>query len=743
MDWQSASSLPHTRTASTSERAAIVAELGNNLVAYNFENANPILIHDGDLHVAGNLDNDTLLVVRGDLVIDGMYDDYRSDIGVLVVFGDMRVRDAYSWGAMFVQGDLDATGLLMTVYNDFTFEVDGKLNARALVVSDKSADFTASEVGASWTDDRDETSISLALRMLQPELFTQPATLELEEDSDFTSLAFDHEYARDRVSAGESVFRGEPGDASLPQWAQAAIAPDTATADLAALIGKDALVDQLIAARASLPRTLAEQLVTRGDEVVLAWLAQTAPQVVLAAGASAMTPDAAASLAGDPNTGAEDLERIAKHADPQVRIALAGREELAPALINRLATDADADVRAAVIAAAFNALELDPAVLAARLREDAPAMKDALVGAKLDTTQALALVPALSDQGLRDFARLLLEQARGARPTALDAAGIVALAEAVLARKQTDASTDAFLSLPTDAQRKRLDALASTGALDLSQVLEASPDAELLQRIVAMADAADEALPYELGRNPNLPAALQLDLVARAAKAGPDPDDAGMNTPDELLSELLANDAMTDAAVLAATELALARGLDGDGGGMQNALFHHRNLPPRAIELLDDALGDNDDWALQLMLQRRATPSQLDRALRNWYDDRPEIVNELRRIEAKGGDFFTALARAKNTELREVAAWSLATPEASLLALIDDPEASVASVASGHPSLPMDARLDLVRRAPADAYRHVELDAAHWIELATSLPTRAQRMAALTELARVRERPAR
>ena len=541
------------------------------------------------------------------------------------------------------------------------------------------------------------------------------------------------------TSTHASVFRSEPGDTALPQWAQAAIASDTATADLAALIGKDALIDQLIAARAGLPGTLAEQLVRGGDKTVLAWLAQTAPQVVLAAGASALTAESAAALAGDPDTGADDLERIAEHADPQVRIALAGREELSGALINRLAADTHADVRAAVIAASLNALELEPAVLAARLREDTPAMQDALVGAKLDTAQALALVPTLSEQGLRNYARLLLEQARGARPTALDAAGIVALADVVLARKQPDASTDAFLSLPAQEQRQRLDALASARALDLSRVLETSPDAELLQRIVAMADAAGAPLPYQLGRNPNLPAALQLDLVARAARATPDPEDASMDTPDELLSELLANDAATDDAVLAATELALARGLDPEDGGMQNALFHHRNLPPQAIELLDDALGDNEDWALQLMLQRRATAAQLDRALRRWYDDRPEIVNELRRIEAKDGDFFVALAKAKNTELREVAAWSLATPETALLALIDDPEPAVASAASGHPSLPMDARLTLVRRSPADAYRHVTLDAAQWTALSTSLPTRETRIAAMAQAARKRE----
>lgn len=742
-EWQSASTLTGTHTASASERAALVTQLARSQVVYNFEGDSRVLIHDGDLRIDGNLASGELLVVRGNLTVTGMYDDDRDDgIGVLVVLGDMHVRDVYSWGAMHVSGDLTASGLLMTVYNDFTFEVGGKLDARALLVSDKSTDYTAGTVGVAWTDERRDTDIAAGLRTLEPSLFTHAGHMELDEDSDVHSLDIDSELARDRLASGEQVFRANPGDASLPHWAQAAIAAATPAETLDGLIGKDPLIDQLIAARPALPPPLAKRLVAGGDPVVLAWLAQTSPQLVLAAGAQAMTPDAAAAVVAQAQTSEDELLRIATHADPRVRIALAGRDELSTALINRLAADTDASVRAAVIAAQYNALELEPAVLTARLRDDAPAVKDALVGARLDTSQALALLPQLSEHGRRDFARLLREQARGARPTALDTAGIVAVADAILARKQADAATDAFMSLPPPLQRDRFDALAAARVLDLAAILETSADADLLQRIVAMADKAGAPLPYQLARNPNLPDAMQLDLVARAAKSRPDPDDDSMDAPDDLLSELLGNDAATDAAVLAATDLALARGLAPDDGGMQNALFHHRNLPPQAIERLDAALGNSEDWALQLLLQRRATPAQLDRALRRWYDDRRELLDELRRIQAKGGDYFTALANAKHTELREVAAWNIATPLPALLALVDDAEQGVAWTASGHPALPAQARMQLVPRADVDAYPNVGLDAARWTELATSLPTRAQRMAALAQAATAREREA-
>jgi len=113
---------------------------------------------------------------------------------------------------------------------------------------------------------------------------------------------------------------------------------------------------------------------------VLGWLGQTAPQVVLAADSSAMTPDAATALVGHAETSEEDLQRIAAHPDPLVRIALAERNELSAALINRLAADADPKVRAAVIDAQFNALELEPDVLKSRLGDDAQAVPSLLPG---------------------------------------------------------------------------------------------------------------------------------------------------------------------------------------------------------------------------------------------------------------------------------------------------------------------------------------------------------------------------
>lgn len=65
---------------------------------------------------------------------------------MLVVLGDLVVRDLVSWGSVYVAGDLRAEGIVYGYYNDFTFEVEGKVHARALVLYDKSASYRAGEL---------------------------------------------------------------------------------------------------------------------------------------------------------------------------------------------------------------------------------------------------------------------------------------------------------------------------------------------------------------------------------------------------------------------------------------------------------------------------------------------------------------------------------------------------------------------------------------------------------------------
>lgn len=280
-EWTRASQLPGLQPATAAQIKLFRHKLGGTMMKDYIERGSHVLVHEGDLRIDGNLDNDAILVVQGDLEVTGMYDDYRADIGILVVFGDLRVADAYSWGAMYVQGDLHANGLVMTVYNDFTFELGGAVHARGLVVSDKSADYDRGTLGFALDDmgGSTEADIVAALRAVEPDLFTAPGHLDLYSGA-LDELQFDHDAARDRLADGGIVFRASPASAELPAWTSQAIAEDSDAETLDALIGRDPLVDQLIASRGGLTPAIARRLATTDDATVHAWLAQTAPDAL-------------------------------------------------------------------------------------------------------------------------------------------------------------------------------------------------------------------------------------------------------------------------------------------------------------------------------------------------------------------------------------------------------------------------------------------------------------------------------
>ncbi|MET8825580.1 hypothetical protein ABZX40_31700 [Streptomyces sp. NPDC004610] len=103
--------------------------------------------HPGDLRLPGDTELDIALVVEGDLTVDGFLDDDVSRLGMLVVLGDLVVRDLLSSGALYVGGDLRADGLVYGYYNDFTFEVAGAVHARALILDDKFSDYRRGTLG--------------------------------------------------------------------------------------------------------------------------------------------------------------------------------------------------------------------------------------------------------------------------------------------------------------------------------------------------------------------------------------------------------------------------------------------------------------------------------------------------------------------------------------------------------------------------------------------------------------------
>ncbi|MFF9566224.1 hypothetical protein [Streptomyces sp. NPDC014685] len=94
--------------------------------------ANDIWLVDHDLHIPGDLElaqSAYLLVVLGDLIVDGVYDDSHYPESFLLVTGNMRARDVVTGGWLEVHGDLN-TDRLIGDYNDCGAYIGGDVHAR-------------------------------------------------------------------------------------------------------------------------------------------------------------------------------------------------------------------------------------------------------------------------------------------------------------------------------------------------------------------------------------------------------------------------------------------------------------------------------------------------------------------------------------------------------------------------------------------------------------------------------------
>lgn len=754
-DWLQTGDLP-LREASQAERQEIINSLQRTQIVYNFENEDTrVLIHDGDLTVAGNFDNGDLLVVRGDLTIEGNYDDYRDSIGVLVVEGDMRARNLYSWGAMRVNGDLDVPGVLMTVYNDFTFEVAGKVNTRLLLVSDKSSDYRVGEVDIELTDSSGHDDYAKALRSLLPEAFTGIDHLELEDDPDVGYFPVDESWLRQRMHAGEPVFRAQPAAPSLTAQIRQALATDLADRALETLVAVDPLLAQLVAARGPRSEALIDALLDLGDPQVDLWLSKTLPERVARKQSQTITPALARVLVENAATPEGTIARLAEDRQAEVRALVARRPSLPDDVLALLADDPVPTVRAQLWAnhAWRTAYGWQPAraLIDARIVDADAAVRDAMVEADLDAAQLERLIPGLSATGLVQLAKRLQEIGAGRAASVLDGAARERIALHLLALDNArfdgeynavKSRTAAFLALAADSQSDRLDALRviveqrgkATPRLDVLEIARHSHSKHVLEYLAAQLGRTEMApLARALARNRLLPPALQLQLVEHAATARPKARDHYTDTPQDALDDLLQQDDL-DAAVLDATaQLILKRGIRMADGSYQNSFFHRDDLPVAAIAAIDREMHGSESWALTLMRQRHAHRQQLASAMMRWYSHEPDLQRELETMTGLADDaFWLALAKAGSTQLREAALHPEATAEA-VQWLIDHPRAGESIEPRLHRKAPPAVRLAALHALAAERWTStaIEFPLQTWHRLAREAPTPEQRRAAL------------
>jgi len=89
----------------------------------------------GSLRVHGDVENDGILIVTGDLEVRGRYIGPPYTYSLVAVGGVMRVRHASASGEIIAAGGIEANGVVHLSYNDYS-SVLPRVRARALVTED-------------------------------------------------------------------------------------------------------------------------------------------------------------------------------------------------------------------------------------------------------------------------------------------------------------------------------------------------------------------------------------------------------------------------------------------------------------------------------------------------------------------------------------------------------------------------------------------------------------------------------
>lgn len=665
-------------------------------------------IHAGDLRVDGNFINDDLLIIDGDLAIQGYYSDY-DNTGSMIVLGDMRVSDLYSWGTLSVSGTLRGDGVIYADYNDFVFDA-GRVEVPALIISDKSGrvgEVHAPIYQSSWESAPAGSTLTM-LRTLAPELLAPSLSSVVADGYGVEALSPDPRAFLRRLADGLPSIRRAPGPATLVEDLSVAIANDSDDSQLAPLLGRDRLLATAIAQRTNLSPPLVDALIAQGDPLALAWLARNRHT-----GASALErlvarqPALLALAIEHPHVSEALLSQALAEEAVDVRLALARRNDILPgqlatlladahpkvrtealythahrlteAQLTRLASDPEEDVRVALSRSIYAPLSSE---ILTTLAADPAARVRRAVGARLEAAAFGELWLSVSLQDRRTLAHRLLDDAdRGAHFHALAAAAPAAQRDIV-----QHASDEVRPYLLKSVAR-------ATTSRSLQLELAASDDPELL---------------HELARNLALSEAVQLSLIERLPPAERRRfvsmfDTDAFNERNEGIEgvvDALMENPNTASVVMDRATAYCAR-------TMGNATFCHNlirrdDLSRAQLEQLrKSTLGEvRDKVALAIMNSAMASRKQVLWAIRRWHEEAHilEAANALETL--RGAAFWRALAASDLDELRAIAGANAATPPDALEALLaKDGETEIAWNATANPALPA-ARLSSLVDGP-------------------------------------------
>ncbi|MET1081395.1 MAG: hypothetical protein ABWY06_25625 [Pseudomonas sp.] len=680
-------------------------------------------IHRGDLRIDNSFENNQALVVEGDLSIAGDYDDlYR---GRLVVLGDLRVDNLVSEGSLYVDGDLDAQGLVFAQNDErspFTFEVKGRVNAHGLIVSRKNSQYRLGQVQFAHNDERwlDPPQAALVTRHLLPEVF-EPHRYNVEGEM----WTADFELVSQRLHDGLPLFRQPMAPASLIDDLAAAL--DRSSGDKATLVGRDPLVSQVLAAQADLEPSLRARLLAEGDPRVRQLLAARAPDPDVVGDPAKVDPPLAEALLSGDAVPATLVAQLGASPDARVRRLVAQHADLSVAMLLVLAADNDPLVRGNLLQHPDHARRLPRQV-----RERLAADPDARVRAGVATTplslaQSQALVRDPVTEVRVALAGQLAEQALGISTGELTQPQRDALAETLLRDSQEGVRAAVF---PALAVTRQVSAWRDPQLRLLNATLASIATSGELQSLLLALSDKDYELQEGLGENPALAPAVQLQLVRQlqrwhAARRAPLPAGyegypAWVDSPGPAVDHLLMSTAVSDAALLAMARLAL----DSPDSYLAGTLLSQRQLPAEVLALLAPHWHSHREWAPRVLAQHYSPRALLQASLARRYAEDRALLAALEALRPlPDSSWWPAMATSALQPLRNAVACNAHLSSAQIEILLQDADQDVAQSAALNPALSEVALRQLAVRDPERALSNAFLPPPLLREITTQGPT--------------------
>lgn len=723
--WIGIDEIPNLRPATAVEQAQIGMELAGAEARYLFESAE-FLVHEGDLRVPGDFSPSGLLLVRGRLEIEGMYDDeVTCRGGSVAVLGDLRARDLHSAHALYVRGSLSVEGLVVLWNNDLAFEVDGQLHARGLVSDEKIAAFEVGELGFVLQDHHgcageppaEERALREAgIRQLKPEYLSAPGFRDaVDEEEDALALRVDHRSLRQALCEQRPVLRDSPGPPDLVHWLRVALDFETDEAKLVSLVGRDPLVDQLMAARVELSPAVVQALAHRPDPTVQAWLQLNHPLLLNTAAERTRSRSELREVlrrAADPATDAASVLRLAQDPEPSVREKVAAREDLPDDLIRQMARDSEPMVRARLIASGLNILALQAADLDA-LVADSKCRASDLVKASLGTDQLMSRLQDLSEDGQLNLAYSLWRQALGVQPARMSPEMRLRALDLLLAGACGEAQSIAFCAMEASQQVERAQVIDDAD-VELPRLLNLCAP-EFFDVCLTVTTPLDALRLEGLGANPGLSAPRQARQLAWTKAAS-------FDAQTVLLGDLASNPFLDGEVLTELLEHCLDAGFGLDSYPWQ-CLLTRIDLPRPLIDRLIDVFGPAEALSVAIPRQRFATRLQLLRALMDSAESSEEWAQARAADAAEDSRWFSLLAQASSVRLREAAAFNCFTPRAVVERLLHDADSRVRIAACSQSGLPVERIADALDALGSDVL-DVDLVLAEPAEVWGSLAAR-------------------